>query len=73
MNTGKELIEQLTFCKQLMDRLYIDIMQQVSESNITKNENFYAFPNGCRYEQDSIRLRRELNKLNKIMVYKGEY
>ena len=73
MNTGKELIEQLTFCKQLMDRLYVDVISTTQQHSITSNEKFCSIPNGTQHAQDSIRLRRELNKLNKIMIYKGEY
>ena len=67
--TGKEVLDKLYLCKLLMDRLYEDIQKEAIENGVSAYTEVYSFPNGTRYKNDSIRLRRELNELNKLITY----
>lgn len=67
--TGKEVLDKLYLCKLLMDKLYEDIQKEAIENGVAADTKVYSFPNGTRYKNDSIRLRRELNELNKLITY----
>lgn len=64
----KEVLEQIRFCKQLMDRLYIDCLNNISDYE-SDDKPLYSIKKGTTMMQDSIRLRRELNNFNKLVVY----
>ena len=66
MNNKKELKNQAAFCKELMDRLLKSI-----EDNIDKPTSYWSVSgiNNCsQMSADIIRLRRELNTLNKMLT-----
>ena len=67
MTCKKEVLEQIQFCKQLMDRLYIDCLNNIADCD--PDEPLYSINKGTTMMQDSIRLRRELNNFNKLVVY----
>lgn len=70
--TKKEIINQISFCLELMDRLYHDCMKNLEHH--VDNQEYYSIHKGTQLAQDSIRIRRELNKFNKMVTYtsKGE-
>lgn len=58
---NEKIIEQALFCKQLMDRLYDDIY-------MTNFDDAKTLSYGqTRKQSDIVRLRRELNTLNKYL------
>ena len=66
MDKKKELNKQAVFCKELMDRLLKSI-----EENIDRPTSYWSFSgiNNCaQMSADIVRLRRELNTLNKILL-----
>lgn len=69
MKTNKqEIINQIAFCEELMNRLYQDCLDNLN--NCSLNEVLqYGISHGTTMKQDSIRLRRELNKFNKMITY----
>lgn len=58
----KQVKEQVKFCKELMDRL----MKSVEE-NIDIDSSWCVIHYHSQISNDIIRLRRELNTLNKLM------
>lgn len=58
----KQVKEQIKFCKELMNRLDKSI-----DENIDKNSFWSVIHNHSQISNDIIRLRRELNTLNKLM------
>lgn len=65
MDKKKELKKQAIFCKELMDRLLKSV-----EENIDKPASYWSFSgiNNCnQMSNDIVRLRRELNALNKML------
>jgi hypothetical protein len=70
--TKREIINQIAFCQELMDRLYDDCMKNLEYH--ADNKEYYSIHKGTQLAQDSIRIRRELNKFNKMVTYtsKGE-
>ena len=66
MDKKKELKKQAAFCKELMDRLLNSI-----EENIDKPASYWSYSNinNCsQMSSDIVRLRRELNALNKLLL-----
>ena len=62
----KKVKEQSAFCLDLMERLNSEIGQDVSKSSL------YGIFNHTQNQSDIIRLRRELNALNKMLFPYGE-
>lgn len=58
----KQAKEQMKFCKELMNRLVKSI-----DENIDENSSWYGVRNHSQISNDIVRLRRELNVLNKLM------
>lgn len=62
----KAALEQVKFCKELMDRLCVSV-----EKNLETEDRWVFSNSGICYcnqmSNDIVRLRRELNGLNKIM------
>ena len=58
----KQAKEQVKFCKELMDRL----VKSVAD-NIDVDMSWYGIRNRSQISNDIVRLRRELNTLNKLM------
>ena len=58
----KEATSQIKFCKDLMDRLKKDF-----DSNIDEKSSWWGIKNHTQMQNDIIRLRRELNVLNKLL------
>lgn len=58
----KQAKEQVKFCKELMDRLAM----QVNE-NIDEKSSWWGIRNHTQISNDVVRLRRELSTLNKLM------
>lgn len=58
----KQVKKQVTFCKELMDRLVKSV-----EDNIGEESSWWGIRNHSQMSNDIIRLRRELNTLNKLM------
>ena len=70
MTTKKEVLEQIKFCKTLMDHLYEDCCKNMEyHHSDTDDENLYYVHKSSVMKQDSIRLRRELNNFNKLISY----
>jgi hypothetical protein len=59
----KQVKKQVTFCKELMDRLVKSV-----EDNIGEESSWWGIRNHSQMSNDIIRLRRELNTLNKLMM-----
>ena len=59
----KQIIEQIGFCKELMNRLGGSFSE-----NIDMKMSRFRIRNTSQMSNDIIRLRRELNTLNK-MIY----
>lgn len=53
---------QVKFCKELMDRL-----KKSFDENINEDSSWYGIKNHSQMRDDIIRLRRELNSLNKLL------
>lgn len=58
----KEAKTQIKFCKDLMDRLVV-----LFEKNIDLDSSWWGISNHTQISGDIVRLRRELNALNKLM------
>jgi hypothetical protein len=58
----KQAKKQSDFCKELMDRLAKSINE-----NINMDSSWWGIRNHSQISNDIIRLRRELNDLNKLM------
>ena len=58
----KQAKEQTKFCKELMDRL-----TKLVEDNIKEDSSWWGIRNHSQISNDIVRLRRELNTLNKMM------
>lgn len=58
----KEVKEQIKFCKELMNRLVKSI-----DENIDEDSSWYVIRNHSQISDDVVRLRRELNTLNKLL------
>ena len=58
----KQAKEQIKFCKELMDRL----VKSISD-NIDEDSSWWGIRNHSQISNDIVRLRRELNTLNKLM------
>lgn len=63
--SNKDTINQANFCGLLMERLRRDVNQSVADSN-----SEYTVPNVTRLQADIVRLRRELNDLNKMLEWR---
>lgn len=65
MDNKKEVRKQAVFCKDLMDRL----LKSVDE-NLDKPTTYWSYSsisNCNQMSNDIVRLRRELNTLNKLL------
>lgn len=58
----KQAKEQMKFCKELMDRLNKSVAD-----NIDEDSSWWGIRNHTQISNDVVRLRRELNTLNKLM------
>ncbi len=58
----KQAKEQIKFCKELMNRLC-----KLLEENIDEKSSWWGIRNHSQISNDIVRLRRELNTLNKLM------
>lgn len=58
----KQAKEQIKFCKELMKRL-----AESFDENIDMDSSWWGIRNHSQISNDIIRLRRELNTLNKLM------
>ena len=58
----KQIKEQMKFCKELMLRLDKSVVENVGETS-----SWWGIRNHTQIINDSIRLRRELNVLNKLL------
>ena len=58
----REVKEQIKFCKELMNRLVKSI-----DENIDEDSSWYGIRNHSQISDDVVRLRRELNTLNKLL------
>ncbi len=63
----KKVKEQADFCLNLMNRLYSDIKEDTCTNKPYETVWYHT-----RKQADIIRLRRELNKLNKLLVPWGD-
>lgn len=58
----KQVKEQMKFCKELMNRLDKSVTDNVNEDS-----PWWGIRNHSQISNDIIRLRRELNTLNKLL------
>lgn len=58
----KKAKEQMKFCKELMSRLDKSLAE-----NIDEDSSWWGIRNHSQMSNDIVRLRRELNTLNKLM------
>lgn len=58
----KQVKAQAEFCKELMERLYESIKE-----NIDFESSWCGIRNHSQISNDVVRMRRELNSLNKLM------
>lgn len=59
---GKEIVAQAKFCKELMTKL-----EKLINENIDRPSPYWGITNHSQMSNDIIRLRRELNELNKLL------
>jgi hypothetical protein len=69
MNTSKkEVLDQIKFCKTLMEHFYEDCINNMEYHHSNQDdERLYFVHKRSVMKQDSIRLRRELNNFNKLI------
>ena len=58
--------KQLVFCVDLLNRMVNDFTDNTVEQDKDQWDNYQTIRNHTRFEQDTIRLRRELLKLEKM-------
>lgn len=58
----KQIKEQMKFCKELMMRL-----DKLVTDNVDMDSSWWGVRNHTQISNDIIRLRRELNTLNKLL------
>lgn len=58
----KQVKEQMKFCKELMNRLV-----KLMDENIDMDSSWWGIRNHTQISNDVVRLRRELNTLNKLL------
>ena len=58
----KQVKEQVKFCKELMNRL-----EKLTIDNIDEESSWWGIRNHSQMSADIVRLRRELNTLNKLI------
>lgn len=63
----KQVKEQMKFCKELMLRLEKSVAQ-----NVDTDSSWWGIRNHSQMQNDIVRLRRELNTLNKLLYPWGE-
>lgn len=63
----KQIKEQMKFCKELMMRL-----DKLVTDNVDMDSSWWGVRNHTQISNDIIRLRRELNTLNKLLYPWGE-
>lgn len=63
--------EQLNFCKTLVKHLDVDFHDDVKAQNEDMYENYQTVKNHFRYANDTIRLRREFLKLERLFEKAG--
>lgn len=64
--------EQLDFCKTLIKHLDVDFHTDVKNQNEAAYDWSLGVKNHTRYAEDTIRLRRELLKLERLFESAGE-
>ena len=63
----KQVKEQMKFCKELMLRLEKSVAE-----NVDMDSSWWGIRNHSQMSNDIVRLRRELNTLNKLLYPWGE-
>ncbi|MEE1097515.1 MAG: hypothetical protein U0K83_04195 [Bacteroidales bacterium] len=63
----KQVKEQMKFCKELMLRLEKSVAE-----NVDMDSSWWGIRNHSQMQNDIVRLRRELNTLNKLLYPWGE-
>lgn len=63
--------EQLDFCKTLIKHLDVDFHTDVKNQNEDAYDWDFGVKNHTRYAEDTIRLRRELLKLERLFESAG--
>ena len=58
--------KQLVFCLDLLNRMVNDFTDNTVEQDKDQWDDYLTIRNHTRFEQDTIRLRRELLKLEKM-------
>jgi len=58
--------KQLVFCVDLLNRMVNDFTDNTIEQEKDQWDDYLTIRNHTRFEQDTIRLRRELLKLEKM-------
>jgi hypothetical protein len=63
----KQIKEQIKFCKELMLRLEKSVAE-----NVDMDSSWWGIRNHSQMSNDIVRLRRELNTLNKLLYPWGD-
>ena len=63
----KQVKEQMKFCKELMLRLEKSVAE-----NVDMDSSWWGIRNHSQMQNDIVRLRRELNTLNKLLYPWGD-
>ena len=58
--------KQIVFCLDLLNRMVNDFTDSTAEQEKDQLDDYQVIRNHTRFEQDTIRLRRELLKLEKM-------
>ncbi len=58
--------KQIVFCLDLLNRMVNDFTDSTAEQEKDQWDDYQVIRNHTRFEQDTIRLRRELLKLEKM-------
>ena len=67
----KAILNQITFCQSLLDRLEEDFTNSIAEADEDVYEDSVCIRNRTRFAEDTRRIRRELLKVSKLFEKAG--
>ena len=67
----KVILNQITFCQSLLDRLEEDFTSSIAEADADVYEDSAYIRNHTRFAEDTRRIRRELLKVSKLFEKAG--
>ena len=67
----KVILNQITFCQSLLNRLEEDFTNSIAEADEDVYEDSACIRNHTRFAEDTRRIRRELLKVSKLFEKAG--